>query len=143
MDDKTMTAVERLAEADRREAISAAAKAKVEAETKAERELANREIFAGYVEIYGEDDIRRVDTMLGMVVIREAPQGIYRIFRRLYSETKTRDQALEKLTSACLLHPASDEFDAWIRKKAAILDLVGNACVEFSGLQTEGNGSAS
>lgn len=102
---------------------------------KAERDAKDAKVIVEIEEKHGViDGVRlvRVDTELGVVVLKRANHLIYKRFRDA-GEAKTED--LEKLVRPCLVHPDKSAFDAMVEDVPAILDRCANAIVKLAGFR--------
>lgn len=109
------------------------------------RGIVEDETFAKLVEEHGEDAIRRINTPLGMVVVK-APQAI--VYRRYLDATMRSDHAnpkvrtsfvdeTEKMVRHCLVYPDRARFDELAEKVATLGVVAANAAADLGKAREE------
>jgi hypothetical protein len=133
IDGRPLSAREQLALLEEQESTEASELAELEAEEAAIAELANRKVLAEAYAKHGKDDVRRVDTILGMVIAKAPTYGNYQKFRKEFGREETKDDAVDFIVRQCVIHPDKSTLDKWLTKKPAMRERIADACVELAG----------
>lgn len=99
----------------------------------AERYVAALEALAGHEEKH-DGAVRLVKTDIGPVIVRGPTQVQYRNFKKALHLPDQRADAMRVMVTACVLFPTFDEFDAAVRVKPGVIDILADDVCELGGV---------
>jgi hypothetical protein len=88
----------------------------------------------------GDENVKRVDTKAGTVVLRKPTRAEYKRFRSLFWDEKRRSDAIEMLVRDCVAFPPKEAFAAMLEDRPGIADRCGNVALELAGIVGDDEG---
>ncbi len=134
IDGRALTAREQLALLDEQEEAETAELAELEAEEAAIAELVNRKAMTEAVATHGKNEVRRVDTVLGMAIVKTPTPGTYQKFRKEFGREESKDDAVDFLVRQSVIHPDKLTLDKWLTRKGAMREGLADAAIDLAGV---------
>ena len=80
----------------------------------------------------GLDNVKKIHTAAGVVVVRGPTESEYQVLKQILKKDELAASA--KIARMFAVHPAKDELNAWIARKPGIVEPCANAAAELAGV---------